>query len=166
MENMSLWPHPLLLVSDWHKSCCKAGRKSVCSARTFSVTDHEHSHCSGVSPARANKMLLPRAFDSCKNGSSRNTGCQKHTQASKQLVDVRGRVRKYPENRASNSVGQIILLPQHSNCWTEVNVNMTNDFNTGLDSWHLILQGIKHSRTLLRVLTFLRKARSFEEPEI
>lgn len=99
MENMSLWAHPLLLVSDWHKSCCKAGRKWVCSARTCSVTDHEHSHCSGVSPARANKMLLPRAFDSCKNRSSRNTGCQKHTRASKQLVDVRSRVRKYPENQ-------------------------------------------------------------------
>lgn len=50
------------------------------------------------------------------------------------IVDVRGRVTKYPENRASNSVGQIILLPQHSTCQNEVKVNMTKDFNTGLDS--------------------------------
>lgn len=83
----------------WHKSWCKAGSRWVCSARTCSVTDQEHSHCSGVSPARANKMLLPRAFHSCKNRSSRNAGCQQHTQASKQLVDVHGRVRKYPEKQ-------------------------------------------------------------------
>lgn len=101
-------------------------------------------------------MLLPRAFDSCKNRSSRNTGFQKHTQASKQLVDVRGRVRKYPENRASNSVGQIILLPQHSNCWTEVNVNMTNELqhSTGL----LALNSARH-----RALTYTAESAGLPE---
>lgn len=152
MENTSVWAHPLLLVSDWHKSCCKAGRKWVCSDRTCSATDHEHAHCSGVSPARANKMLLPRAFDSCKNRSSRNTGCQKHTRASKQLVDVRGRVRKYPENQGQLFSGTNNPATPGLQWLDWINVNMANDLNTALDYWHLILQGTEHSRTLLRVL--------------
>lgn len=59
------------------------------------------------------------------------------------------------KSRTSYSVGEIILLPQDSNCHIDVNVNMVNDFSV----YRIELLG--HSATRHQVLPYGAESTGF-----
>lgn len=145
IANRPVWAHPLeytLLVSGWYR----VDGKRVCLARTCTVTDREHSHCNGVSTPARQGPIKP----SC---------CHKHSILAKighlgiqTARSTHGQINSFwmcvtewgniLKPRTSNSVGEIILLPQDSSCHIEVNMDMANKFNV----YRIELLGLSSAR--------------------